>query len=230
MSVTIALDPSSTGCVLTSGVVSFPAAGVCVIDASQGGGGIYAPAMTVRQRITILKGANLVTVTSATPRHATVPQSYRPSAVATSGDPLTVRIAAHLTACVLDKGVVRFVAAGLCVVVFGDAGSAEFVASEGIQRFSIAKGSVSVTAAAVPRAASSSLSITMRAMLSSILARGAVRFSIGGVGLCSASIRDRVASCRVVRPLGKGLYRVTASYLGGPGYEPASAVTDLRVT
>jgi hypothetical protein len=231
MTVTIALDVTSTGCVYTNSIVSFPAAGVCIIDASQAGGGIYAPAPTVRQRITVLRAINAITVTSTPPKRATVPDSYRPSAVSTSGDRVAVRVAAHLKACVLDKGVVRFVQAGLCVLVFHDAGNAGYLpAPERLQRFEVAKGSVAIRALAIPRAASSSRSITMRAILSSLLAHGSVRFSIGGVGLCAAAIHNRVATCRIARELGKGLYRVTASYLGSASYGIASTVTDLRIT
>ena len=41
--VTISLDASSTGCTLSSGVVSFPASGTCVIDANQAGNSSWAP-------------------------------------------------------------------------------------------------------------------------------------------------------------------------------------------
>jgi hypothetical protein len=42
--VTFGIDPFSTGvCSLSNGVVSLDAAGTCVLDASQAGGGLYAP-------------------------------------------------------------------------------------------------------------------------------------------------------------------------------------------
>ena len=53
LSVTIALDASSTGCALAAGVVSFTAAGTCVIDATQGGNGDYLPAAPATQTIPV---------------------------------------------------------------------------------------------------------------------------------------------------------------------------------
>ena len=51
--VTISLDPTSTGCALNSGVVSFTAAGTCVIDANQTGNGDYQPAPQAQQKISV---------------------------------------------------------------------------------------------------------------------------------------------------------------------------------
>jgi large repetitive protein len=229
--VTITLDAASTGCVLSNDIVSYPAGGDCIIDANQSGGGIYAPAPTVQQRIAILKSINAITFTSAPPRRAVVPDSYRPTATATSGDTVTIRVAAHLKTCTLKKGIVTFLARGVCVVIFLDSGNAIFLpAPERIQRFVIAKGTVTVRASAVPRAASSSRSITLRAVVSSILAHGSIRFTIGGVALCAAALHHRVATCRVTRVLGAGVYKVTASYSGSASFDTASGTTDLKVT
>jgi outer membrane protein assembly factor BamB len=60
--VTISLDSSSTGCTLSSGVVSFVAPGTCVIDANQAGNANYAPA-ELQQSITINPGPNSMTAT-----------------------------------------------------------------------------------------------------------------------------------------------------------------------
>ena len=51
--VTISLDATSTGCALNSGVVSFTAAGTCVIDANQTGNGDYQPAPQAQQKIPV---------------------------------------------------------------------------------------------------------------------------------------------------------------------------------
>jgi hypothetical protein len=97
------------------------------------------------------------------------------------------------------------------------------------QRFSVAKRTVTVRASASPRAALSSRSITLKAVISSVLAHGAVRFSVGGVGLCAATIHNRVAQCQVGKVLAKGSYQVTASYAGSPSFKPAMGATNLRV-
>jgi hypothetical protein len=49
----ITLDAASTGCSLASGVVSFTAAGTCVIDANQAGNATYNAAAQVQQSITV---------------------------------------------------------------------------------------------------------------------------------------------------------------------------------
>jgi len=53
LSVTISLDPSSAGCSLTSGVVSFTGIGTCVIDANQAGDANYSAAHQVHQSVTV---------------------------------------------------------------------------------------------------------------------------------------------------------------------------------
>ncbi len=61
--VAIALDGSSTGCTLTSGLVSFTGPGLCVLDATQPGDADWLPAATATQAIQ-------VTPTPATPEPA----------------------------------------------------------------------------------------------------------------------------------------------------------------
>ena len=51
--VEVTLDASSTGCVLVSGVVSFPAAGTCVIDADQAGDAYFESAPEIQQVIVV---------------------------------------------------------------------------------------------------------------------------------------------------------------------------------
>lgn len=50
--VTISLDAASTGCSLSAGVVSFTAAGTCLIDADQAGDELWAAAAQAQQSIT----------------------------------------------------------------------------------------------------------------------------------------------------------------------------------
>jgi outer membrane protein assembly factor BamB len=64
--VTITLDSASSGCTLSGGVVSFVAAGTCVIDANQAGNGTYAAAPQLQQSITINSGAQTMTVSPST--------------------------------------------------------------------------------------------------------------------------------------------------------------------
>ena len=64
--VMISLDASSTGCTLSSGVVSFPSAGTCVIDANQAGNSSWAPGELQQSIITINPGPNSMTVSPST--------------------------------------------------------------------------------------------------------------------------------------------------------------------
>jgi hypothetical protein len=62
LSVTITLDSSSTGCTLSSGIVSFPADatnGSCVIDANQAGNGTWLAATQVQQTIAVFPVAEI---------------------------------------------------------------------------------------------------------------------------------------------------------------------------
>ena len=55
LAVVISLDAASTGCSLTSGVVTFTAAGVCVINANQTGNENWEPAAQKQQSITVYR-------------------------------------------------------------------------------------------------------------------------------------------------------------------------------
>jgi hypothetical protein len=84
----LSLDGSSTGCTLTSGVVSFPAVGTCVIDANQAGDANYTAAPQVQQSITVnstVPGSPTGVV--ATPGNGQVTLSF--TAPADGGSPIT---------------------------------------------------------------------------------------------------------------------------------------------
>lgn len=57
--VAITLDATSTGCSLTSGSVTFTAAGTCVIDANQAGNATYNAAPQVQQSIIVMNDQQL---------------------------------------------------------------------------------------------------------------------------------------------------------------------------
>src|SRR6185436_4357112 len=54
LAVVFSLDAASTGCSISSGVVSFTEAGTCVIDADQAGDSTWAAAPQVSQTITVV--------------------------------------------------------------------------------------------------------------------------------------------------------------------------------
>jgi hypothetical protein len=81
--VAIALDGSSTGCTLTSGVVSFTGPGLCVLDATQPGDADWLPAATATQAIQVTPAAATpepapATTSSAPPTSAPAPAPTEP--------------------------------------------------------------------------------------------------------------------------------------------------------
>jgi hypothetical protein len=230
--VAITLDASSRGCVLVNGAVAFRAAGTCVLDANQAGDSTYDAASTVQQEITIGRGLNAITITSA-PSTATraVGRSYRPIASATSRDRVTVRVGASSRSCTISRGLVSFVRIGICVLEFTDPGNANYLAAaERTQRFVVAKGTVSIHAIASPWTSKSSRSEVLHARLSSRLATGTVRFAFGTLLLCTATIHQGVASCRVTKKLPEGGYPVKVTYSGSAEFHPATGATGFVVT
>jgi Bacterial Ig domain/Putative Ig domain/Domain of unknown function DUF11 len=84
--VTFSIDPTSTAgaCSISSGVVSFNGTGLCVIDANQAAGGVYAAAQQASQPVTV--DAAPAFVLDTPPATATVGQIYSYS-FAASGTP-----------------------------------------------------------------------------------------------------------------------------------------------
>lgn len=128
----ITLDPSSTGCALSAGVVSLTRAGTCVVDFNDPGNATYAAAPQVQRRVKVY-AANTISL-SAAPSAGSVGGSYTPGATATSGDTVARSLATTSTGCTLDAGRVTFTGAGRCLVDFNDAGSGAFAAAAQVRQ------------------------------------------------------------------------------------------------
>ena len=138
--VALSIDSTSSGvCSLSSGVITFLAAGTCLVDANQTGNGMYSPAPQVQQSFAI-EDAQTITFTTSPPNPALVGDSYTPGAKATSGLPVSLRIAAgSASVCSLSGGVIRFLGVGNCVVDANQAGNSTYApAPEAEQTFAIA--------------------------------------------------------------------------------------------
>jgi hypothetical protein len=135
LGVTITLDSGSSGCTLSSGIVSFPAAGTCVIDANQAGNGTWAPAVQIQQTITVNKAPQTIqfTSTNPTPANPNTP-SYTPMASATSGLPVTIALDSNSSGCTLSGGVVTFVSDGSCVIDASQLGNGAWAAASQAQQ------------------------------------------------------------------------------------------------
>ncbi|MGC8511052.1 MAG: hypothetical protein ACP5PB_09310 [Acidimicrobiales bacterium] len=93
--VTFTVDPSSTsGCAIAGDTVTLsPPAGTCTIDATQAGGGAYAPAAPVHQTVTSVLAPQTITFTNAPPAAPVVGSTYTVSAAGgASGNPVTFTV------------------------------------------------------------------------------------------------------------------------------------------
>ena len=133
--VVITLDPASTGCTLTSGVVHFTAVGTCVIDANQAGDPNYNPAPQVQQSISVITVPQSINFTSVAPTTISIGGSpYSPVASASSGLTVLITLDPASTGCTLTSGVVHFTAVGTCIIDANQAGNSEFGPSPQVQQ------------------------------------------------------------------------------------------------
>src|SRR5262249_38237786 len=102
---------------LSGSTVSFIGAGMCVINANQGGNGTFAPAPQVQQSFTV-KQPQTITFTSSAPTNALVGgPTYTVTATATSGLAVTFTIFPSTTPVrSLSGSTVSFIGAGTCKI------------------------------------------------------------------------------------------------------------------
>ena len=207
LTVAITVDASSSSiCSISAGVVSFHAAGNCLLDANQAGNTNYNAATQVQQSVTVGKGSQTVSFTSTAPGATVSGATYTPTATATSG--LTVAItvdASSSSICSISAGVVSFHAAGTCLLDANQAGNTNYNAATQVQQsVTVGKGSqtVSFTSTApgatvsgatyTPTATATSgltVAITVDASSSSIcsISAGVVSFNAAGTCLLDAN-------------------------------------------
>jgi hypothetical protein len=137
--VTITVDASSSSvCSISSGVVTFNAAGTCIIDANQAGNNVYNAAPQAQQSVVVGLVSQTITFTSTAPTDAVVGgATYTPTATASSGLPVTLTVDASASAvCTIDSGtgVVTFIGAGTCVIDANQAGNATYAPAPQVQQ------------------------------------------------------------------------------------------------
>ena len=229
LAVVLSLDPTSTGCTLANGAVTFTSVGTCVVDASQAGSSTYLSA-TQQQTIPIMKGASVVTVTSTPPSSARAGGTYVPSATDNTGDAIGITLGAHSAGCGMLHGTLELRAVGTCVVDFTDPGDANYVASTASQQFVISKGHVTEKVAATPSTVKAGSALSLSATVSTAYATGVVTFRVGTTVLCTAAVRGGTATCRAQPALSRGSYRVVATYSGSSSFLAATGSTVIRLT
>gem|GEM_PF-454780 len=139
---------ASSFCSISAGIVSFTAAGTCVIDANQAGNANYNAASQVQQSFVVGKGDQTITFTSTAPANAVVGgATYTPIATANSG--LTVNFTIEPIAssvCSISGGVISFDETGSCVIDANQAGNANYnPASQVQQALAVGKGDQTIT-------------------------------------------------------------------------------------
>ncbi|MCW2785743.1 MAG: Endoglucanase-like protein [Marmoricola sp.] len=124
--VRIGLGSASKGCSLNAGVVRFTGAGTCIIRASQGGNKSYKAARAVYQSVAVTKYTQSIAFISPVPSSPTVGGTYKPTAAATSGLPVTITRDSSSTGCTFSSGTFTFAGGGPCTVEADQKGNAEY--------------------------------------------------------------------------------------------------------
>jgi uncharacterized repeat protein (TIGR01451 family) len=139
--VVLTIDGSSaTVCSIANDIVTFIGAGICTIDANQGGDTSYAAAPQTQQSFAVTSAggatSQTITFTSLAPVDATVAgTTYHASAAASSGLPVVLTIdAVSDTVCMIDDGWVSFIGAGPCVIDANQGGNMNYAAAPQVQQ------------------------------------------------------------------------------------------------
>jgi hypothetical protein len=227
--VVISIATSSAAvCSMTSGEISWLAAGSCVIEINQAGDDNWNAATQVTQTIIVAKGHQLITWSVSAPNSAVVDGStFTPSATGgASGETVVYSIdAAASVICELTNGVVTFHAAGECVVLANQTGDDNWeAASETSMSIQVGKGSQAITwDTAAPTGA-----VVAGATYTPAATGGATGHAVTfRVNLNAASVCAITAG--VVRFLGVGTCLVEGNQNGDSNYESAPTVTQSFV-
>ena len=192
--VTFSIDPTASAvCSINAGVVSFNAAGICVINADQVGNTSYHAAIQIQQSFTI-KNGQTINFTSTAPANAVVGgATYTPTATATSGLPVSFTIDATASSiCSISVGIVSFLANGTCVIDAEVAGDATYLAATQQQSFGVKNGqTINFTSPAPASAAVGGATYTPTATATSGLP---VTFTIDATAALVCSINAGVIS------------------------------------
>ena len=236
LAVTFTIDASASAvCTIAGASVTFQSVGTCVINANQAGNANYNPAPQVQQSFAVAKGNQTVSFSSAAPVGAAVAgPSYSPTAVATSGLPVTLSIDASASGvCSIAGGAVTFQSVGTCVVNANQAGDANwnaaaqvqqsFVVNKGVQSINFTStapvGAVVAGATYTPAATATSglpvtLSIDASAAAVCAISGGTVSFQAAGTCIVNA---DQAGDANWL-----AASRVQQSFAVGPGTQTIS--------
>lgn len=137
LAVAFSIAPAAAGvCSLAGSVVTFDAAGTCVIEANQAGDANWNAAPAVQQSVPVERVEQTITFVSTPPSSAAVGgPGYAVSATASSG--LTVSLSIDPSSagvCTLAGAAVSFQAVGVCVIDADQAGDATYAPAPRVQQ------------------------------------------------------------------------------------------------
>jgi hypothetical protein len=127
--VLVTVDPSSTSaCSIAGRMVTFTAAGTCVLDANQAGNARYQAARQAQQTVQVKLIPQTITFTSKSPGSAPPGDTYTVTATGgASGNRVTFTIdTASASVCSIAGATVTFNAGGTCVIDANQAGNAAY--------------------------------------------------------------------------------------------------------
>jgi hypothetical protein len=225
---------SSSGlhvCTVTGDTLTFTGAGTCVVNANEAGNADYYGAPVVQHTVRVAKAAQMVTVTSTPPVHATFHgATYAVTATVTaveggSGNPVTVS-AVSKTVCSASGSTVSFIGVGTCTLTVSVAGAANYYAGSATQKFLVYKATQTVTFTSVPPANA------LVGQQYTISATGGgsglpLTFSTFSSSVCSVS--NPTGSSATVTLLQAGTCVVGASEAGNADYLAASVSQKFKV-
>jgi uncharacterized repeat protein (TIGR02543 family) len=142
VAITIASGSSSI-CSISAGLVTFNAAGSCVIQYNQAGNSSYAAASQVTETLTIGKGSQTITFGSLSNKTL---GSGTYSISATSSSSLTVAFtSATASVCTVATTTITLVAAGTCTINANQAGDSNYLAATQVQQSFTVAATLSIT-------------------------------------------------------------------------------------
>jgi hypothetical protein len=149
LSPTYSISPASAGiCSISGFVVSFSAVGTCTVLANQNGNFQFNAAPQIQQIITVGKGSQTISFTSAAPTNAVVSgTSYTATFSSDRGLPVVLSVnPASSTICTASGSVVAFQAFGNCVLEISQGGNVNYNAATTVQQtVSVGKGTQSLS-------------------------------------------------------------------------------------
>lgn len=149
LAVAFSIAPAAAGvCSLAGSIVTFDAAGTCVIEANQAGDANWTAAPAVQQSVPVERVEQTITFVSTPPSPAAVGgPGYAVSATASSGLAVTLSIDPSAAGvCTLTGATVSFQAAGVCVIDADQAGDATYAPAPRVQQsVTVGPGSQTIT-------------------------------------------------------------------------------------